>query len=56
MPHEDTKTRVLKKLELLAKFQKMTQILDKEGDKMSEFAKKEKEKGEIAEIKEKLKK
>ena len=50
------KDQIIKKLKLLARYQKMEQILAKESDKMGEVRGKQKDQEEIAKIKQKLKK
>jgi len=45
---QSTKERVLKKLEILEKYQKMNRVLAKESDKMEEFVAKFDEKEKMA--------
>jgi len=53
---QSTKERVLKKLEILEKYQKMNRVLAKESDKMEEFVAKFDEKEKIALLKQKINK
>ncbi|MFC1656195.1 hypothetical protein ACFL3C_04970 [Patescibacteria group bacterium] len=51
---DDDKARLLKKLELLEKHQKMEQVIAKESDKLEEGAASEKDQEKITQIKQNL--
>lgn len=52
--NNQTQQKVIKKLEILTRFQKATMILDKEDDKLTELENRKNEKQQIDEIKQKL--
>lgn len=56
MNQTNIKERVLKKLELLEKHQRMEQMIAKESDKLEEMQAFEKDQAKIAQIKQNLKK
>lgn len=53
---DDSQARLLKKLELLEKHQKMEQIIAKESDRLEEEVASEKDQEKIAKIKQNLQK